>query len=191
MLDAVRSWNVPGFFPTPASVVDRMIEAADINPDERYDFLEPSAGIGSIAERLQEHVAKNGGTLTCVELSSRLCEILIRKGLGTAAGCAVSQGNFLTETFGRGRADRILMNPPFENRADRAHVTKAIGWLPRGGKLVALMTQASASAVATAFGHRPDLRIEVENLPPNSFTGPEAIRQTGVAVAMLTVRRQP
>lgn len=49
--DIARESNIPGFFPTPEDLVDRMIREASIDIGMRV--LEPSAGIGSIADRIR------------------------------------------------------------------------------------------------------------------------------------------
>ena len=189
-----RASNVPGFFPTPAPVVERMLDAAGVDytaqevQAKRYNFLEPSAGMGSIAEPLRDYVQLHGGGLVCVEQSPQLCEILRAKGLGSDPGCTVVCVDFLEsdemERQGiRAQFDRILMNPPFEKGADVVHVRRALGNLAAGGILVALMTPRGAETMAEeAYGN-----IDVEQLPPGSFTGVDAFRQTGVSVAMVTI----
>lgn len=62
------------FFPTPASVVDEMVETADIRPG--MSVLEPSAGMGHIAERIREA----GVDPDVVELSGDRRELLEAKG---------------------------------------------------------------------------------------------------------------
>lgn len=62
------------FFPTPAGVADEMIEAADIKPG--MSVLEPSAGMGHIADRIREA----GAEPDVIELSSDRRELLEAKG---------------------------------------------------------------------------------------------------------------
>lgn len=62
------------FFPTPQEVADQMIEAAGIEPG--MSVLEPSAGMGHIAERIQAA----GVDPDVVELSSERRELLEAKG---------------------------------------------------------------------------------------------------------------
>ena len=77
--DSQRVRNVPGFFPSPPAVVEAV--AAELNLDgEALDILEPSAGLGHLAEPLREHVREHGGSLVCVERDHTLAEILDRKG---------------------------------------------------------------------------------------------------------------
>lgn len=62
------------FFPTPAEVADQMVEAADLTPE--MAVLEPSAGMGHIADRIREA----GAEPDVIELSSDRRELLLEKG---------------------------------------------------------------------------------------------------------------
>lgn len=48
MEDDLRFTDIPGFFPTPPAVIERMLEAAEIEPG--HLVLEPSAGKGDLAD---------------------------------------------------------------------------------------------------------------------------------------------
>jgi hypothetical protein len=48
MENEVRFMKVPGFFPTPAAIAERVISEANISTTDRV--LEPSAGLGNLAE---------------------------------------------------------------------------------------------------------------------------------------------
>jgi hypothetical protein len=62
------------FFPTPAEIADQMVEAADITPD--MAVLEPSAGMGHIADRIREA----GAEPDVIEISAERRELLEEKG---------------------------------------------------------------------------------------------------------------
>ncbi|ULQ47391.1 hypothetical protein JN531_003700 [Flagellatimonas centrodinii] len=62
------------FFPTPASVADAMIEAADVTPD--MAVLEPSAGMGHLADRIRAA----GAEPDVIEMSGRRRDLLEAKG---------------------------------------------------------------------------------------------------------------
>lgn len=62
------------FFPTPAEVADQMVAAADITPD--MAVLEPSAGMGHIADRIREA----GAEPDVIELADDRRELLQEKG---------------------------------------------------------------------------------------------------------------
>lgn len=62
------------FFPTPKDVADQMVDAAEITPD--MSVLEPSAGMGHIADRIREA----GAEPDVIELSGDRRELLQEKG---------------------------------------------------------------------------------------------------------------
>lgn len=67
------------FFPTSAEVADQMIEAADLTPD--MAVLEPSAGMGHLADRIREA----GAEPDVIEISADRRELLEEKGYTTQA----------------------------------------------------------------------------------------------------------
>ena len=104
-----------------------MIELADL--EEEDIVLEPSAGLGFLAEAAREKVA----AVHCVEIQPELADILEMKGFD------VVRGDFL-ETNITKPVNKILMNPPFENRQDLQHIQRAFEVLPEKGRLVAIAT---------------------------------------------------
>lgn len=66
------------FFPTPAEIADQMVEAADISTD--MAVLEPSAGMGHIADRIRAA----GAEPDVVEISADRRELLEEKGFHAA-----------------------------------------------------------------------------------------------------------
>lgn len=119
--------NIPGFFPTPVDLASEMVQLADIQPGNT--ILEPSAGLGHIAEIIKSEHPDN--ELTLVEYHSGLADALKEKGFN------VIHGDFLQ--IKGVKYDRIIMNPPFENLQDIDHVMHAYDLLNPGGKLVAIM----------------------------------------------------
>jgi predicted RNA methylase len=117
-----------GWFPTPDAIVADMITLADLAPG--MEVLEPSAGEGAITRA----VAEAGCTVDCVEVNAK------RAGMIYAAGYArsVTMADFLTVPQ-RPAYDRVIMNPPFADKADIAHVKHALGFLRPGGLLIAVM----------------------------------------------------
>lgn len=109
------------YYPTPNSLVDKMLEQVVIESDD--DVLEPSAGNGSIAEKLD-------GNVTCIEISPMRVEILKSKGLNAL------KGDFLEH---HGSYDKIVMNPPFNKNQAKIHIEHAYELLKPGGSLVAIM----------------------------------------------------
>lgn len=120
-----------GYFPTPAAVVDRLVDLADLS--RGMDVLEPSAGRGAIAVPL----AELGLFVSCIELQERNAAYLA--GLDVTGINNVICGDFLTMEP-RTMFDRIVMNPPFAKQADIAHVVHALNFLKPGGLLAAVMS---------------------------------------------------
>lgn len=133
-------------FFTPPEVAELVADLAEISAT--HHVLEPSAGDG----RLVRAALRRGCCLTGVEidekLSKALAEALIAEGL--MHGVGIFRADFLEWAppgFLAARSenplcgfDRVVMNPPFGNRADIAHVRRAFGFLRPGGKLVAIMS---------------------------------------------------
>lgn len=172
--------KIPGFFPTPRKIVERMLIAADIRSG--MTVLEPSAGKGDIAEAIRE--SRPGCVLTCVEWSHTLGEILRLKNFPW-----VLQEDFLEHS---GSYDRIVMNPPFEDGLDIDHVRHAFDCLKPGGRLVAIMSEGPFFrefkkdvefrdwlACRRSRGYRME----------SAFVGAEAFRQTGVTTRIVIIER--
>lgn len=172
--------RLPGFFPTPASVVEAMLERADIEKGHRV--LEPSCGKGDIVEAIKR--AHPDAQLTAIELNRTLEDVLAAKGLD------VTFGNFLDH---QGEYDRILMNPPFDNGADIDHVRHAFELLTDDGRLIAIMSEGPffrSDKKATAFREWLDKVGGVnKQLSENAFNGADAFRQTGVRTRIVTINK--
>lgn len=123
--------KIDGFFPTPGGVEPNGLArkvVALANIQEGNTILEPSAGLGHIADVISELYPDN--ELTVIEYYSPLAEALQLKGYD-----AINE-DFLQHT---GKYDRIVMNPPFENGQDIDHVLHAYSLLNEGGVMVAIM----------------------------------------------------
>lgn len=193
--------DIPGFFPTPKPVIDRMIEQADIRPG--MSVLEPSAGKGDIVEgivqRFRPKPMESPGSqshpqITAIEASPDLANIVSQKAgiwrSGSDAGVHVNVENadFLRTDE---KYDRIVMNPPFEKGQDIEHVRHAYDLLKPGGKLVSVMSEGPFfrnDAKAAAFREwLEEVGGGSEQLPAGSFTGKDAFRQTGTATRLVTI----
>ena len=146
-----------GFFETPASVVDRMLELAW--PNGR--ILEPSAGLGAIADRLP--VSRD--TITCIEKNQARADELIKKGYSTFCDDFLQRTGLV--------ADTIYMNPPFEQGQDIDHVQHAYKLLAHVGTLVSVMSEGPffrGDSKAKAFREWfQEIGGYSEVLPPGSF----------------------
>lgn len=112
------------FYPTPADLALEAVELAAIGPDDTV--LEPSAGVGGIADLLPE------GRTVCVEISPLHCRVLENK------GHQVVEGDFLRLQLPHSFT-RVIMNPPYSEGRWRAHIEHAASMLTAGGKLVAII----------------------------------------------------
>jgi predicted RNA methylase len=117
------------YFPTPAAVVERLIELADVQPC--MNVLEPSAGSGAIATA----AAGRGAVVDCIERDPGYAAVLTDTGLARTLQVA----DFLTVPADA-RYDRVAMNPPFTKGADIAHVEHALRFLKPDGLLVSVMS---------------------------------------------------
>lgn len=120
------SKKIDGFFPTPKHLIEKMFSMARVFENE--SVLEPSAGLGHIAEAIKEKYPQND--LNLIEVNSSLSDVLIKKGFN------VQNKDFLQTSK---KYDVIFMNPPFEKGQDIDHVNHAFKLLNPGGRLVAIM----------------------------------------------------
>jgi hypothetical protein len=173
---AIPATNLLDFYPTPESVVQRMlasewsgsrIEARRIcaEMDGRpLRLLEPSAGMGGIAREL----AMLGGELTCMDVNP-VSVATVRASLPAAT---VIEGDFLGFVPSQ-RFDVIVMNPPFAGTTWRKHLLHAFSMLDRLGILVAIAPSAflKGGDADLDFMRFVNLHGEVEPLPAGSFRG--------------------
>lgn len=173
-----RSYEKPNrleFFATPFEVATRMCDLAEIS--EGMTVLEPSAGLGHLAQRIVGRIATSN--IHCIEVDPMRAEHLRMQGYPN-----VRQVDFLTvspaPTF-----DRILMNPPFRNLADIDHVMRAWEWLKPGGRLVSVMSQSAVfrtTRKALSFQNRLDEFGYYEDLPDEAFKSSGTLVSTVLVV---------
>lgn len=125
----IFSAQIPGFFPTPIDLIERLIELAEIEEGEH--ILEPSAGKGDILDAIKVNF-EDTVHVEAAEINYKLRELLSLKGYELVAT------NFL-EYNPEKKYDKIIMNPPFENGQDIEHVEHALELLKPNGRLVAIM----------------------------------------------------
>jgi len=164
------------FFPTPSATADEMIETAGIK--EGMSVLEPSAGMGHIAERIREA----GVDPDVVELSNERKELLEAKGFNVV-------GRDFIDT--EGSYDRIIMNPPFSDGRAAQHVQHAYDLLKPGGRLVALVDEGvffRGDKKAQAFRDWLErVGATDEKLEEGTFNDPSLPVNTGVNARMLVI----
>jgi len=176
----IKLTTIPGFFPTPAAVVEIMLRCARIERGMR--ICEPEAGSGNIADAITRQYSNID--LEVVEINYSLRELLTLKGYNLIAD------DFLQISRAEvGEFDRIIMNPPFENLSDVSHVRHAYEMLAPNGILVSVM--------APSFEYRNDrkstefrawldsVNATWENLPDGSFKS----SGTGVSTRLLVIEK--
>lgn len=177
-IEALRFARIPGYFPTPGGLVGQMLDQAELAPGARV--LEPSAGSGAIADAARDA----GHSVDCIERHASLCEVLDLK------GHTVTNGDFLEcQPQERAAYDAVIMNPPFENGQDVAHVRHAWGFVRPGGVLVAIMGAGVMFRQDRRYSDfrawADDLGGEFVEIPAGTFKA----SGTGVASVMVAIRK--
>lgn len=169
------------FFPTPAGESQRMVQMAGIKAGDRV--LEPSAGNGNIADA----AAAAGAKVDVLEISSQLREILKAKGYNIA-------GHDFMEFEPAEKYDAVLMNPPFSNRLDAAHIMRAYDMVKPGGKLVAIAGEGvffGSDKKAVEFREWLEKHAaEVEQLPQGTFTDNKLLARTSANARVLVMEKR-
>ncbi|BAW27450.1 methyltransferase domain-containing protein [Pseudomonas putida] len=168
------------FFPTPAHVAQRMARLANIREGMRV--LEPSAGNGNLADAAKAE----GGQVDVIEISSQLRDIL------TAKGYTVVDHDFDGFTPDK-PYDAIVMNPPFSNRQDAAHIMRAFGMLAGGGTLAAIAGEGvffGKDQKAVAFREWLEQHsADVEPLEAGTFNDNALLAQTSANARLIVLRK--
>jgi phospholipid N-methyltransferase len=173
----VQVVSAPQLFPTPAALAARMVALADVQSGETV--LEPSAGTGAIVRAVIDAVDTE---IVGYEINRSLVSGLTRT-FPSWKLCARCE-DFLTVTEGQGQFPVVLMNPPFVNAQDIAHIEHAVTFLKPGGRLVAIC----------ANGPRQQARLKPlveryggtwEDLPADTFK--ESGTGVNTALIVLTV----
>ena len=146
-----------GFFPTPKEVVLSMLDMVTV----REPILEPSAGDGAICDVLREQGYTD---IVAIERNEHRQKMLVDKGYRV-------HGNDFLEY--RVEHPTIIMNPPFEQSQDIAHISHAFdNCLEPGGGLVSVVSEGPFfrdDSKAKAFRELVDLYGCSEQLPEGAF----------------------
>jgi hypothetical protein len=171
--------KVPDFFPTPAGMIDRMLEFASVEAGHRV--LDPSAGAGDICLAVR---ALGVSTIDCFEINSDLVQAL------TLLGFPPLSRDFLTVTP-RPIYDRVVMNPPFSGDAYIEHVRLAYHWLAPGGELIAVLPNGYCGSRITKRREftdwLDDLGVDRYENSANAFT--QSDRSCGVSTHLIHLKR--
>ena len=156
------------FYPTPAWLGLLLVSAARIN--DAHTVLEPSAGIGGLADLLP-----NKAAATCIEISPVHCGVLEAKGYFVRQGDFISIAEDYRMTF-----DRVVMNPPFSEGRWQAHLQHAAGLLNPHGRLAAILPSSARTKAAELL---PGFDVQCHSQHDNAFPG------ASVSVVLITATR--
>jgi predicted RNA methylase len=174
-------------FDTPAELAMEVVRRAEVRGK---DVLEPSAGTGRLAK---EAMRQGAHTVTCFEVDEKRARGLTLE-MAPFERYQVTPCDFLAQKTGGGVRGfepypRIVMNPPFSRGKDIDHVTHALSFLSKGGRLVAILSAGVTfrqDRKARTFRELvSSLGGTLEPLPDTSF------RESGtdVRTVLLTVTR--
>lgn len=182
-IDTFRNSKIPGFFPTPQSVLENYIGFLIDDLAYDVDVLEPSAGLGDIADYIQKQM--QDCSIDVCEIRQDLQEILRIKGHNVIGDDFLRQPP-QTKSYGL-----IVMNPPFEKNAGVKHVMQAMRFLAHDGRLIALLPPSQADAVVESLTKKKaNFNHYTMDLPKNSFNTKDAFRKTSVSVCILVINNQ-
>lgn len=182
LTQGVQVVSAPQLFPTPRELAGRVAEEANIEAGMRV--LEPSAGtgmlLGALGGKMFGH-APECGEVVAVEINQKLASRLEQEFPKTKVFCDDFLG---LEVDQLGQFDRIVMNPPFTNGQDIAHIKHAYSMLKPKGRLV---------AICMAGSRQKEILLPMveqsggiwEPLPANSFMQ----SGTGVNTVLLTLEK--
>jgi len=181
-LEKLRLSNIPGFFPTPDDLIDRMLDEAMMFESKGMNILEPSAGIGSICDKVRD--LDYDHKIVCCETQYILIKILELKGYTLAS-------NDIFDMVPMAQFHRIIMNPPFENKQDVKHVSYCFDkFLRPGGILVSIMSAGVKNNTDTLTSEFRELVSKYGyfiDLEGGEFKG--AFRSTGVRTCIVFLKK--
>lgn len=170
------------FYPTPPSVIDLMLQKANIHDNQL--ILEPSAGKGDIIDKVVAYnQTVNVDFCEFNRYNSEILELKCYNKIGTDF--------LLVDTEKSVKYDRILMNPPFEDRADIEHIRRAFSLLKDDGILVSVITAKSISnSTPETSKMRKDAELwgEIVELDEDIMKT-EAERKATVTIALVVLHR--
>lgn len=175
-----------GFFPTPAVLAATMATQARLKNGQR--ILEPSAGSGSLVDAILATLGtpRIDTTIRVLEFNVELAQKLADK-YADQPTVFVNPADFIAWRLDCDMYayDRVIMNPPFENRADARHVLHAYSLLKPCGRLVSIMASAVRFRRESEYQAVRDLIEEVgsiEELPEGSFKSSGTLVNTVLVV---------
>lgn len=173
-----------GFFPTPAALADELVERATLRNDGMR-ILEPSAGDGSLVDAILRALGKVhiSNTIRLIEVDPVRAGILKNK-YQDQPTILLAETDFLTWSVEEPQYayDRIVMNPPFENRADAIHVLHAYDLLKDGGRLVAITSASVKFRREKEYQRVRELATRILDIPAGSFKESGTMVNTAIVI---------
>ena len=200
VLQIVENEQTSEFYPTPQSLVDKMLQGIDWN--YIHTILEPSAGKGDILREIAKIENNRFFDVDCIEIDPNLRQVLkynfsderecqfdyndAERKCFFEKGIHIVHDDFLTYNPYK-RYDLIIMNPPFSN-GDK-HLLKALKMQEKGGSIICLL---NAETLKNPYTENRKTLLEQLNkynaqieYIDNAFTSAE--RKTGVEIALIKV----
>jgi len=189
----IRGLKIPGFFPTPDALIEKMFEYGRMHEKREMLILEPSAGIGNIADKIQE--LDYGHKLRLVEINYNLCKILELKGYEYLEEQSIlSIKKFKALDNSDASYDRIIMNPPFEKGQAIKHIEHCFNnFLGPNGILVSIASNAvmtNTQKKYVAFQELVAKHGQFVKLEGEEFKGAHVFNQTGTSTVMVVLRKE-
>ena len=172
------------FYPTPDHVAIQMVGLADYpeNPSHEngtyLDTLEPSAGEGAILK----YIPWDFGC-RAIEFNTYRSQTLKE----SFPAWVVEEVDFLKWNSDM-RYDRVIMNPPFNDRVEAVHLVRAFSFLKPGGILVSILPEGwfirsdSKSVILREFLTRNEYKPAVE-LESHTF------KRTGIKTRIVVLQK--
>jgi predicted RNA methylase len=168
------------FYPTPPSIIERMLKGFDRSDIREWQILEPSAGTGSILDYLTTQLRVSKAQLYAIEADAELSYNLQGKEYRVI-------GHDFLEYDSDYAFDLVVMNPPFSN-GDQ-HLLKA--WeVMQSGHIVCLLNEETIKNPYTE--RRKLLKHIIEQHGSVEYLGPvfrSAARKTDVGIAMVKLHK--
>ena len=169
------------YYPTPKQLLDKILNGVKWN--RVHSVLEPSAGMGDIADYISENSQKHYNSLEidCIEKEPELQKVLTGKGYPVICDDFLSFHTYKVY-------DLIVMNPPF-SEGDK-HLLKALDLMhDMGGDIVCIL---NAETIKNPYSNSrkdlmrklSDLNAEIEYMD-GAFEN--AVRKTNVKIAVIKV----
>jgi len=170
------------FFPTPKSVIEKMLSKVEINKDS--EILEPSAGNGNI---LKELIKYNPKSVVAVEIQNKFLENLnqVTRAFKDSLIIIDDFMNIDFNDLSNVRFNTIIANPPFTKQQDIKHFIKMFQLMNIGDQIVCILS--SSSQFRTDKKSNIFNRILSVNLADVEVLNDKEFKESGTNVSTIMV----